>query len=73
MFFESQAAPQQRLESQVAIRKPAQVSWRELPAGFSQLVSDFIEAAGKLIFGCSSQKENQQLLKTFSAQTKRIV
>jgi hypothetical protein len=57
----------------LAIRKPAQVSLRELPAGFSQLISDFIEAARNLFFGCSSQKENQQFLKTFSAHTKRIV
>ncbi len=53
----------QLLESQAAIGKPERAHWREagLLEGFSEIVSDFIEASQN--FGFPSQKDSKKLWK----------
>ncbi len=49
--FQDRKTPfEQLLETQEAIEKLEQASWRGLEAGFSQFVSDFIQASSNFSF-----------------------
>jgi len=49
-FQDRKTAFEQLLETQEAIEKPEQTSWRGLQAGFSQFVSDFIQTSSNISF-----------------------
>jgi len=72
-FQDHRHLSKQLLESQAAIRKPEQVSWRVLLEWFSQLVSDFIEAAETLFWMFFLQKDRKRIVKTINAHTESTV